>query len=140
MKDKSAAPGSKSDDNPAMTAFIDALMSKMTLQEKLGQLNLVTSNIPVEQDRAADIRAGRAGAGPARGEVDQKRRGRGECEPAQRPLARGGGHDQVEGGERRRQLHPGDATIVEPHRPEHPGREAGEQQKGTNHDRCPDQR
>ncbi len=61
MKDKSAAPGSKSDDNPAMTAFIDALMSKMTLQEKLGQLNLVTSNIPVEQDRADDIRAGRVG-------------------------------------------------------------------------------
>jgi beta-glucosidase len=44
-----------------MTAFIDALMSKMTLQEKLGQLNLVTSNIPIEAERAEDIRAGRVG-------------------------------------------------------------------------------
>lgn len=45
----------------AMTTFIDALMSKMTLQEKLGQLNLVTTNIPVEADRAEDIRKGRVG-------------------------------------------------------------------------------
>lgn len=48
-------------DNPAMTAFVDSLMAKMSLAEKLGQLNLITSNIPVEPDRVEEIRAGRVG-------------------------------------------------------------------------------
>ncbi len=43
------------------TAFLDDLMARMTLDEKLGQLNLVTGNIPLPDDRAADIRAGRIG-------------------------------------------------------------------------------
>ncbi len=48
-------------DNPAMVAFIDDLMARMTLDEKLGQLNLITSNLPLEDDKAADVRAGRVG-------------------------------------------------------------------------------
>src|SRR5512145_443258 len=48
-------------DMNAMKTFIDALMCRMTLQEKLGQLNLVTTNIPVEADRAEDIRQGKVG-------------------------------------------------------------------------------
>jgi beta-glucosidase len=56
MKDNKA-----SKDNPAMTAFVDGLMAKMSLQEKLGQLNLVTTNIPLDKDRAEDIRHGRVG-------------------------------------------------------------------------------
>ncbi|MEA4838922.1 MAG: beta-glucosidase, partial [Rhodospirillaceae bacterium] len=44
-----------------MTAFIDALLAQMTLAEKLGQINLVTTNIPVNPDRIEDIRAGKIG-------------------------------------------------------------------------------
>ena len=44
-----------------MTAFIDALLAQMTLAEKLGQLNLVTTNTPVNPDRIEDIRAGKIG-------------------------------------------------------------------------------
>jgi beta-glucosidase len=44
-----------------MAAFVDSLMARMTTAEKLGQLNLLTSNIPVDPDRAEDIRAGRVG-------------------------------------------------------------------------------
>lgn len=47
--------------NPDMTAFIDALLARMTLVEKLGQLNLVTTNIPIKPDRVEDIRAGKIG-------------------------------------------------------------------------------
>ncbi|NFV81302.1 beta-glucosidase BglX [Magnetospirillum aberrantis SpK] len=47
--------------DPRMAAFVDGLMSRMTLGEKLGQLNLVTTNIPIEQERADEIRAGRVG-------------------------------------------------------------------------------
>ncbi|OJX72705.1 MAG: beta-glucosidase [Magnetospirillum sp. 64-120] len=42
-------------------AFLDGLMAKMTLAEKLGQINLVTSNVPVGDDILADIRAGKVG-------------------------------------------------------------------------------
>lgn len=48
-------------DTSAMTAFLDGLMAKMSLPEKLGQLNLVTSNIPIEQNRVEEIRNGRVG-------------------------------------------------------------------------------
>ncbi|MCR4377873.1 MAG: beta-glucosidase BglX [Rhodospirillales bacterium] len=44
-----------------MKTAIDALMAKMTLGEKLGQLNLVTSNVPIDPERADDVRAGRVG-------------------------------------------------------------------------------
>jgi len=42
-------------------AFLDGLLSKMSLAEKLGQINLVTSNVPVGEDILADIRAGKVG-------------------------------------------------------------------------------
>lgn len=48
-------------DPRAMAAFIDALMAKMTLQEKLGQMNLLTTNVPMDDNRAEDIRVGLAG-------------------------------------------------------------------------------
>jgi len=41
--------------------FIDDLLARMTLEEKLGQLNLVTATLPLPEDRAADIRAGKIG-------------------------------------------------------------------------------
>lgn len=41
--------------------LVDGLLAKMTLAEKLGQLNLVTSNIPAAPERTADIHAGRIG-------------------------------------------------------------------------------
>ena len=49
-----------------MNRYIDQLMSRMTLEEKLGQLNLpVTGNIVTgaarESDVAEDIRQGRVG-------------------------------------------------------------------------------
>ncbi|CCG43065.1 Periplasmic beta-glucosidase [Magnetospirillum molischianum DSM 120] len=44
-----------------MTNFIDELMSKMSLKEKLGQLNLLTSNVPIDQNRADEIRKGNVG-------------------------------------------------------------------------------
>lgn len=59
MTSINGATGAK--DDPSMTAFIDALMAKMSLQEKLGQLNLLTTNVPIEQDRADEIRQGRVG-------------------------------------------------------------------------------
>lgn len=46
---------------PDRVAFLDDLMARMTLPEKLGQLNLITTNIPVEDDKLAEIRAGRVG-------------------------------------------------------------------------------
>lgn len=55
------AAASGSNGIQAMNEFVDTLMSKMTLQEKLGQLNLLTTNVPIEADRADDIRAGRVG-------------------------------------------------------------------------------
>lgn len=50
-----------------MNAFIDDLMEKMTLEEKVGQLNLLTSNWDrtgptMKEDYKKDIRAGRVGA------------------------------------------------------------------------------
>jgi len=44
-----------------MTNFIDDLMSKMSLKEKIGQLNLLTSNVPIDQGRADEIRKGEVG-------------------------------------------------------------------------------
>jgi beta-glucosidase len=50
-----------------MDAFVDSLMSKMTLDEKIGQLNLVTSTMAVtgptiNKGYLDDIKAGRCGA------------------------------------------------------------------------------
>ena len=45
-------------DEPAMRAFVDNLMSQMTLQEKLGQLNLpVTGDIVTGEAKSSDIAA-----------------------------------------------------------------------------------
>ena len=45
-------------DEPAMRAFVDDLMSRMTLQEKLGQLNLpVTGDIVTGEAKSSDIAA-----------------------------------------------------------------------------------
>ncbi len=41
--------------------FIDDLLARMTLEEKLGQLNLVTATLPLPDERVADIRAGKIG-------------------------------------------------------------------------------
>lgn len=51
----------KTADPAQMDAFLDDLMARMTLPEKLGQLNLITTNIPVDDDKLAEIRAGRVG-------------------------------------------------------------------------------
>ncbi|EPY01496.1 beta-glucosidase BglX [Magnetospirillum fulvum] len=56
MKDRHAVQ-----DSASMTTFIDELMSKMSLKEKIGQLNLLTSNIPIDQGRADEIRKGEVG-------------------------------------------------------------------------------
>lgn len=55
------------DADAKMDAFISSLMKKMTLDEKIGQLNLLTSNMAVtgptmSKDYMDDIRAGRCGA------------------------------------------------------------------------------
>lgn len=42
-------------------SFVDDLLARMTLAEKIGQLNLVTSNIPAKPERIADIRDGKVG-------------------------------------------------------------------------------
>ncbi|MGB9153313.1 MAG: beta-glucosidase BglX [Alphaproteobacteria bacterium] len=44
-----------------MNIFINDLMKKMTLQERIGQLNLVTSNIPLSAHIAGDVRKGSVG-------------------------------------------------------------------------------
>lgn len=51
----------------AMRAFVDSLMGEMTLEEKVGQLNLLTSDMAVtgptmRDSYLADVRAGRCGA------------------------------------------------------------------------------
>ena len=53
--------------DPKMKAFIDQLMAKMTLEEKIGQLNLVSVGFDVtgpvvSKDVDANIRKGRVGA------------------------------------------------------------------------------
>ncbi|CCG09050.1 glycoside hydrolase family 3 N-terminal domain-containing protein [Pararhodospirillum photometricum] len=54
-------PTPRKGDPAERAAFVEALLARMTLQEKLGQLNLLTSNIPLESDRADEIRAGKVG-------------------------------------------------------------------------------
>ncbi|MCA8829933.1 beta-glucosidase BglX [Hymenobacter pini] len=54
-------------DDPKMTKFIDDLMQKMTLEEKIGQLNLITVGFDVtgpvvSKDVDANIRKGNVGA------------------------------------------------------------------------------
>ncbi|UYZ63118.1 beta-glucosidase BglX [Hymenobacter weizhouensis] len=54
-------------DDPKMTGFISALMQKMTLEEKIGQLNLITVGFDVtgpviSKDVDANIRRGAVGA------------------------------------------------------------------------------
>ncbi len=54
-------------DDPKMDAFIDGLIAKMTLQEKIGQLNLLTSDWEstgptMRKGYQEDIKAGRVGA------------------------------------------------------------------------------
>lgn len=53
--------GNAATSKPQRDAFLDDLLARMTLAEKLGQLNLVTSNVPVGDDILADIRAGKVG-------------------------------------------------------------------------------
>lgn len=53
--------------DPKMNAFIDTLMGRMTLDEKIGQLNLLTSTMAVtgptlQKGYMEDVRAGRCGA------------------------------------------------------------------------------
>lgn len=45
----------------APDTFVDDLLARMTLEEKLGQLNLVTATLPLPEDRVTEIRAGRIG-------------------------------------------------------------------------------
>lgn len=62
----SATTAASASANPAMDAFIDSLMSKMTLEEKIGQLHLpvggdiVTGDL-MDSNIGADIAAGRVG-------------------------------------------------------------------------------
>ncbi len=61
-----AAATAGASENPAMDAFVDSLLSQMTLEEKIGQLHLpvgadiVTGDI-MNSDIGADIAAGRVG-------------------------------------------------------------------------------
>lgn len=59
MTDADVDPGSSK--AQAMTRFVDALMARMTLAEKLGQLNLITANLPLEPWQAQAVRDGRVG-------------------------------------------------------------------------------
>lgn len=53
--------GTDSTSKTAMDEFLDGLLAKMSLAEKLGQINLVTSNVPVGDNVLADIRDGKVG-------------------------------------------------------------------------------
>ncbi|WP_344976511.1 beta-glucosidase BglX [Compostibacter hankyongensis] len=62
-----AAQEKQPGDDRQMAFFIDSLMSRMTLDEKIGQLNLLTSDMDVtgpsmRKNYAEDIRKGRVGA------------------------------------------------------------------------------
>ncbi|GEO82884.1 beta-glucosidase BglX [Pararhodospirillum oryzae] len=48
-------------DDAATTSFVDGLMARLSLAEKLGQLNLLTASLPIGKERADEIRAGRVG-------------------------------------------------------------------------------
>jgi len=61
-----SAAGRNAGDDSKMTEFIDALMSKMTLEEKLGQLNLpsagdIMTGEPMNSDVARQVAAGNVG-------------------------------------------------------------------------------
>ncbi|KTT04158.1 beta-D-glucoside glucohydrolase, partial [Pseudomonas oryzihabitans] len=50
-------------DSPEARAYVDALLAKMTLEEKIGQLNLVSVGPDYPKEAImADIRAGKVGA------------------------------------------------------------------------------
>ncbi len=53
--------GTDSTSKREMDDFLDGLLAKMSLAEKLGQINLVTSNVPVGDNILADIRDGKVG-------------------------------------------------------------------------------
>lgn len=59
MPDTTSSPLPQND--PARAEFVAALMARMTLEEKLGQLNLITANLPLEAQHADAVRAGRVG-------------------------------------------------------------------------------